>query len=73
MSVGKYLSLREARKHGLLDKFCKEHPSVADGRFRPLLDAMTREIQSDQETSVPACPDSCNETQTLSGTSEDAS
>lgn len=43
MARGKYLSLEEARKLGKLDRFCKEHPSVADrGRFERLLDAVTR-------------------------------
>ena len=30
MSVGKYLSLEEARKQGLLKRFAKEHPSEGD-------------------------------------------
>lgn len=30
MSVGKYLSLEEARKKKLLDRFAKEHPSRGD-------------------------------------------
>ncbi len=41
MARGKYLSLEEARRMGRLDRFCKEHPSVGDGkRFDRLLDAM---------------------------------
>ena len=31
MSTGKYLSLEEARKKGLIDRFIKEHPSKGDG------------------------------------------
>ena len=64
MSTGKYLSLEEARKTGQLDRFIKEHPSKADERFRPLLDAMTTKKQSESETSTPAASGSCNETQT---------
>jgi hypothetical protein len=30
VSVGKYLSLEEARKKKLLDRFAKEHPSKGD-------------------------------------------
>ncbi len=73
MAIGKYLSLEEARKKNLLDRFAKEHPSVADGRFWPLLNSIIKGKQSSQETSVQACPDSCSETQTPSDTSEDAS
>lgn len=32
MSVGKYLSLEEARKKKLLERFAKEHPSTGDER-----------------------------------------
>jgi hypothetical protein len=42
MSRGKYLSLEEARKRGLLERFCKEHPSEGDEeRFKRLLESMT--------------------------------
>jgi len=41
MSTGKYISLEEARRTGQVDRFIKEHPSIADGRFRPLLEALT--------------------------------
>ncbi len=40
MSHGKYLSLEEARRKGKLKEFAKAHPSKADERFEPLLDAM---------------------------------
>ncbi len=70
MSIGKYLSFEEARKKGLLDRFMKEHPSVADERFWPALEAAAKGTQSSQETSSEACHDSCNETQTPSDTSE---
>jgi len=41
MSRGKYLSLEEARKKGLLDRFAKEHPTETDvARFERLLKAM---------------------------------
>ena len=40
MSFGKYLSLEEARKKGLLDRFTKEHPNEADAkRFHRLMKA----------------------------------
>ena len=74
MAIGRYLSLEEARKKGLLDRFCKEHPSEANRQqFQLLLDVMTTKRRADQETSARASPDSCSETQTPSDTSEDAS
>lgn len=30
MAIGKYLSLEEARRKGLLKRFAKEHPSKGD-------------------------------------------
>ena len=52
MSRGKYLSLEEARQKGQLDRFCKEHPSETDrARFEALLDAMSRGILEEEETS----------------------
>ena len=51
MATGKYLSLEEARKEGQLKRFCKEHPSKADERFAPLLDAMTRGLLEGEQTS----------------------
>lgn len=73
MSIGKYLSLEEARKKDKLDRFCKEHPSEADTkRFTQLLDAATTPV-ADRKTSSRASRDSCSGTQTPSGTSEDAS
>lgn len=73
MAIGKYLSLEEARKKGLLARFCKEHPSKADrNRFTDLLEAIT-DAKADQETSSQACHDSCSGTQTPSDTSKDAS
>ena len=56
MARGKYLSLEEAQKLGLIDQFCKEHPSEADReRFDALLDAMCRGVPpkssgADEET-----------------------
>ena len=71
MAIGKYLSFEEARKKGLIDRFCKEHPSEADtDRFLRLLDAATTPL-TDRETSAQASHDSCSETQTPSDTSED--
>ncbi len=41
MSIGKYLSLEEARKHKLLSRFCKEHPSQGDKNlFQRIFEAM---------------------------------
>lgn len=41
MSVGKYLSLEEARKKKLLERFAKEHPSKGDQKaFDELLSNM---------------------------------
>lgn len=72
MAIGKYLSLEEARKKGLLDRFCKEHPSEADrGKFQQLLDAMTTKPSADQGASVRAYRGNCSETRTPSDTSED--
>ena len=73
MAIGKYLSLEEARKKNLIDRFIKEHPSKADGRFWPLLDRITTKPQSKSGTSTRASRDSCSETQTPSGTSEGTS
>ena len=43
MAQGKYLSLEEARKLKRLDRFCDEHPKMADAeRFERLLDLMSR-------------------------------
>lgn len=42
MSRGKHLSLEEARAEGKIKQFAKEHPSKADERFGPLLDAMCK-------------------------------
>jgi len=40
MSIGKYISLEEARRKGLLDRFIKEHPS--EGDLRRVEDALGR-------------------------------
>ena len=56
MAVGKYLSLEEARKAGLLDRYAKEHPSEGDeAAFNRLLDATALGKPSkDTQTSVRA-------------------
>ena len=42
MARGKYLSLEEARKKGILKQFIKEHPSVGDEEaFDRLFGAMS--------------------------------
>ena len=71
MSIGKYLSLEEARKKGLLKRFAKEHPSVADERFWPALESAAIGKQSDRETSSQAGSGSCTDTRTHPDTSED--
>jgi len=43
MSIGKYLSLEEARKQDKLKRFIKEHPSEGDERtFDKLLGRMVK-------------------------------
>ena len=73
MARGKYFSLEEARKQGKLKQFAKEHPSQADGRFWPLLDAMARGTLEARQTSSLAASCDCSDTRTPRGTSEDAS
>lgn len=50
MSRGEYINLEEARNSRQLNQFCKEHPSQADDRFIPLLEAMARGKRLDQQT-----------------------
>jgi hypothetical protein len=57
MPRGKYLSLEEARKKGLLDRFCKEHPSVGDkDAFDGILDGLIKNPSKASETSSQAKP-----------------
>lgn len=43
MAVGKYLSLREAVREGLLKRFAKEHKTTGDkAQFESTLAAMTK-------------------------------
>lgn len=53
MSTGKYLSLDEALKQGLLERFAKEHPNEGDAvLFKRLLHAMaTKKPSEDDQTS----------------------
>ncbi len=52
MSLGKYLSLREARKKKKTERFVAEHPSQGDrSRFGRLLDSMIRTPESADQTS----------------------
>jgi len=73
MSRGKYLSLEEARKSGKLKQFAKEHPSQADERFWPLLEAAAKGLPEADQTSTPATSEGYTGTRTPRGTSEDAS
>ena len=69
MSRGKYFSLEEARKSGKLDRFAKEHPSETDQhRFERLLDAMSRGVLEEEETSRSDRRANSNGTQTRRGT-----
>jgi hypothetical protein len=55
MSIGKYLSLEEARKANLLKQFAKEHPTKGDEKlFDETLDRMATKVkrpESDGQTS----------------------
>lgn len=54
MAIGKYLSLREAIREGLLQRFAKEHKTIGDkGRFEQTLSAMTRKPATNGQASVP--------------------
>jgi len=44
VAIGKYLSLKEARKQGKMKHFIKEHPSKGDEKqFDNMLNRMTQE------------------------------
>ena len=52
MSSGQYLSLEEARRNGVLDRFCREHPAEAErNRFMRLLEEMAKGTLEVEETS----------------------
>lgn len=52
MSVGKYLSLREAIQEGLLRRFAKEHKTTGDReRFDATLSAMLKKPSADDPAS----------------------
>lgn len=72
MSRGKYLSLEEARNMGKLNRFAKEHPSHADGRFWPLLEAVAKGKSVDRQTSSRAASVGYSGTRIRRDTSEDA-
>ena len=60
MSIGKYLSLEEARKTDQLDRFIKEHPSKGNKElFNKLLNAAIKP-EADPETSSPGTSESGN-------------
>ena len=74
MARGKYLSLEEARKSGILDQFAEEHPSEADAdRFQALLDSMTKGSAKGGRTSTQGTSEGYSGTRTRRGTSGDAS
>ena len=70
MARGRYLSLEEARNMGKLTRFAKEHPSQADERFWPLLEAAARGLPTSEKTSVPAASEGYCGTQIPQDTSE---
>ncbi len=52
MATGKYLSLEEARKKDLIDRFCDEHPSKGKKKtFTDLVNAMAKKPESTGQTS----------------------
>ena len=52
MAIGKYLSLEEARKKGLLDRFAKEHHSKGDKKkFDHLMKTMAKKPSKAGRTS----------------------
>ncbi len=64
MSIGKYISLEEARKTGQLDRFIKEHPSKGNrALFNKLLNAAIKPATKPEASSQDSS-DSCNETRT---------
>ncbi len=69
MSVGKYLSLREAIKDGLLKRFAKKHKTTGDReQFESVLDAMIRTpVVNDQASDRKSDDEDCSETQTHRG------
>jgi len=73
MARGKYLSLEEARKDGTIKRFCKEHPSKADGRFPRLLDAMSRGLLEGEQTSDRGASEDCSGTRTRPNKKRDTS
>ena len=68
MARGKYLSLEEARRMKRLDRFAKEHPSQADERFSPLLNAMARGLLEGGRTSHRAASEGYSGTRTRQDT-----
>ncbi len=76
LARGKYLSLEEARKGetkgATIGRFCKEHPSQADERFWPLLEAVAKGKPAVQQTSSRAASGGYSGTRIRPDTSEDA-
>ena len=64
MARGKYLSLEEARQAKRLNRFAKEHPSQADERFWPLLDAASKGLLEAEQTSGQDASASYSDTRT---------
>ncbi len=76
MARGRYLSLEEARKSATkgatIKRFCKEHPSQADERFWPLLEAAAKGSPEGAGTSDPGASEGYRGTRTRPDTSEGA-
>jgi hypothetical protein len=69
MSIGKYISLEEARNTDKLDRFAKEHPSKGDKKlFGKLFKAMAKTTSTDDQTSGKASSAGYSGTRTRRGT-----
>lgn len=74
MSIGKHISLEEARKAKKLDRFAKAHETkAAKDAFFGLLDRMTKSQSTSGQTSTGASSEGYSGTQTPPGTSQGAS
>ena len=69
MATGKYISLEEVRQNPkLLARFIKQHPSKADKRFAPLLEAMSQGRLEGEQTSDRDISSNYGGTRTRRGT-----
>lgn len=55
MSIGKYISLEEARNNNQIDRFCKEHQSEGkEDEFDCILEAMIKPKNDSKSSKVDA-------------------